>query len=144
MKSVACSVAGFDPPSLTNRKGIRFADTLSAVERLREEGRSGTVVLVGVVVPVGVELDLAVVEVEDRCVRSGVHDPDPPGTGGQVGTAPRRLRWGRVLSGRRWRLLERAALRLPRRRGRVQRRLVRRRLRALRFRFGLPLAVIDP
>ena len=32
--------------------------------RLREEGRRGTVVVVGVVVPVGVELDLAVVEVE--------------------------------------------------------------------------------
>ena len=37
--------------------------------RLREEGRRGTVVVVGVVVPVGVELDLAVVEVEDRRVR---------------------------------------------------------------------------
>ena len=36
---------------------------------LREEGRRGTVVLVGVVAPVGVELDLAVVEVEERRVR---------------------------------------------------------------------------
>ena len=40
-----------------------------AVERLREEGRRGAMVLVGIVVPVGVELDLAVVEVEDRRVR---------------------------------------------------------------------------
>ena len=33
---------------------------------LRDEGRSGTIVLVGVVAPVGVEPDLAAVEVEDR------------------------------------------------------------------------------
>lgn len=71
MRSVECSVAGFDPLRLRSRKGIRFADTLSCRERLREEGRSGAIVLVGVDVPVGVELDLAVVEVEveDRRVR---------------------------------------------------------------------------
>lgn len=38
-------------------------------ERLREKRRSGAIVGVGVVAPVGVELDLAVVEVEDRRVR---------------------------------------------------------------------------
>ncbi len=69
MRSAVCSAAGFDPLRLGKRKGIRFADTLSCRERLRDKGRSGTIVLVGVVVPVGVELDLAVVEVEDRRVR---------------------------------------------------------------------------
>ncbi len=38
------------------------------LERLREEPGSGTVVLVGIVNPVRVELDLAVVEVEVRRV----------------------------------------------------------------------------
>lgn len=38
-------------------------------ERLREERRSGAVVAIGVVAPVGVELDPVVVEVEDRGVR---------------------------------------------------------------------------
>src|SRR3989344_1550504 len=37
--------------------------------RLREEGRRGTVVVVGIVEPVGVELHPVVVEVEDRRVR---------------------------------------------------------------------------
>lgn len=69
MKSAECSAAGSNPPNADKRKGIHFVDTLSSWERLREEGRSGTVVLVGVVEPVGVELDLAVVEVEDRRVR---------------------------------------------------------------------------
>ena len=36
---------------------------------LRDEGRSGTVALVGAVKPVGAELDPAVAEVEDRRVR---------------------------------------------------------------------------
>ena len=39
------------------------------LRRLREEGRRGAVVVVGVVVPVGVEQDLAVAEDEDRRVR---------------------------------------------------------------------------
>ncbi len=38
-------------------------------ERLREEGRDGTILLVGIVDPVRVELELAVVPIEDRCVR---------------------------------------------------------------------------
>ena len=44
-------------------------DAPSCWEIFRDEARRGTVVLVGVVNPVGVELDLAVVEVEDRRVR---------------------------------------------------------------------------
>ena len=44
-------------------------DTLSVGERLRDEARRGTVVVVRIVGPVSVELDLAVVEVEDRRVR---------------------------------------------------------------------------
>ena len=39
-----------------------------AVERLREEGRRGAIVLVGIADPVRVELDLVVVEVEVRGV----------------------------------------------------------------------------
>lgn len=54
---------------LNKRKGIHKMDTFSCWERLREKGRSGTVVLVSVVAPVGVELDLVAVEVEDRRVR---------------------------------------------------------------------------
>ena len=49
-------------------KGIP-KDAFSDKERLREERRRGTVVLVGIVDLVRVELDLAVVEVEDRRVR---------------------------------------------------------------------------
>jgi hypothetical protein len=37
-------------------------------QRLREEARRGAIVLVGVVEVVGVELQLVVVEVEDRCL----------------------------------------------------------------------------
>lgn len=45
-------------------------DTFSVlIERLRKEGRHRAIVVVGIVEPVGVELDLAVVEVEDRRVR---------------------------------------------------------------------------
>lgn len=51
-----------------NTKGIR-EDTFCDTERLRKEGRSGTVVVVRVVGPVGVELELAVVELEVRSVR---------------------------------------------------------------------------
>ena len=40
-------------------------------ERLREEGRSTAIVLISVVEPIGIELDLAIVEVEDRRVRKG-------------------------------------------------------------------------
>lgn len=47
-------------------------DTLSVLERLRHEARRGTVVVVGIVDPVSVELDLAVVEVEVRRVREAV------------------------------------------------------------------------
>ncbi len=43
-------------------------DASSCEERFRDEPRRGTVVLVGIVEPVGVELDLAVVEVEVRRV----------------------------------------------------------------------------
>ena len=43
-------------------------DAPSCEERFRDEPRRGTIVLVGVVDPVGVELDLAIVEVEDRRV----------------------------------------------------------------------------
>ena len=43
-------------------------DALCEVERLRNEHRRRTVVLVGIVEPVRVELDLAVVEVEVRGV----------------------------------------------------------------------------
>ena len=43
-------------------------DALCEVERLRNERRRRTVVLVGIVEPVRVELDLAVVEVEVRGV----------------------------------------------------------------------------
>jgi hypothetical protein len=38
-------------------------------ERLREEHRGRAVVVVGIVDPVGIELNLAVIEVEDRGVR---------------------------------------------------------------------------
>lgn len=44
-------------------------DAPSCWEIFRDEARRGAIVLVGVVNPVGVELDLAVVEVEDRRVR---------------------------------------------------------------------------
>ena len=44
-------------------------DALSCREIFRDEPRGRAIVLVGVVNPVGVELDLAVVEVEDRRVR---------------------------------------------------------------------------
>ncbi len=37
-------------------------------EKLRRESRRRAIVLVGIVAPVGVELELAVVEVEDRRV----------------------------------------------------------------------------
>ena len=43
-------------------------DAPSCWEIFRDEPRSRTIVLVGVVNPVGIELDLAVVEVEDRRV----------------------------------------------------------------------------
>ena len=43
-------------------------DALSCEERFRDEPRGRAIVLVGVVDPVGVELDLAVIEVEDRRV----------------------------------------------------------------------------
>ena len=51
-----------------NTKGIR-ADTFCDVERLRKETRGRPVVVVRVVGPVVVELDLAIVELEDRGVR---------------------------------------------------------------------------
>lgn len=43
-------------------------DALSCEERFRDEPRRRAIVLVGVVDPVGVELDLAAAEVEDRRV----------------------------------------------------------------------------
>jgi len=48
---------------------VSTSDTFYLVkERLREEAGHGTIVLVGVVEPVHVELQLVVVEVEDRGV----------------------------------------------------------------------------
>lgn len=52
----------------SNAKGV-LTDTFSDLERLRNESRGRPVVLVGIVDPVVVELDLTVVEVEDRGVR---------------------------------------------------------------------------
>ncbi len=68
-RSGECSAAGFAPPgSPANTKGIPEDTLYLTAEILREEHRSRTIVLVRLVEPVRVELDLIVVEVEDRGV----------------------------------------------------------------------------
>ena len=68
MKSVACLVDGLGLLILLDKTKSTHMDALCEVERLRNESRRGTVVVVGIVEPVRVELDLAVVEVEVRGV----------------------------------------------------------------------------
>ena len=60
-----CLEVGLDP---LNDKRCP-SDTFAHVERLREEGRDGAIVVVRIVDEVRVELDLAVVEVEVGRVR---------------------------------------------------------------------------
>jgi hypothetical protein len=68
MKLAECSVAGF--VHLPNKDKRCFKKhLLSFIERLREEPRSGTVVVVRLVDLVRVELHLVVVEVEVGSVR---------------------------------------------------------------------------
>ncbi len=69
MKSVECLVVGYDQVVQQDSKKVSFQIPFCRVlERLRNESRSGTIVAVRIVEPVRVELDLAVVEVEDRGV----------------------------------------------------------------------------
>lgn len=77
MKSAVCSAAGLNQPKNSHKKNkkirlIRYladwAYFLKSEERLREESRGRAIVGVGIADPVGVELDLAVVEVEVRRV----------------------------------------------------------------------------
>ncbi len=58
---------GYAQQALDDKR--RLADAVRSEERLRKERRSGAVVVVRIVDPVRVELELAVVEVEDRRVR---------------------------------------------------------------------------
>jgi hypothetical protein len=82
-------------PALT-RKGAR-EDALSDKETLREEAGCGTEVSVGIAVPLRVELDLAVVEVEVRSVieavvRVRILSPPVRGTEARKRLAPNEAR----------------------------------------------------
>jgi len=73
MKSVECLADGYDQLSRANKRAShKDALRLFIKKRLRKKGRRGPVVVIGIVNPVSVELDLAVIEVEVRGVREVV------------------------------------------------------------------------
>lgn len=68
MRLAECSVGGLSLVRLNKIKGIRKGYLLSLLKILRKKPRHRPVILIGIRHIVGVELELVVIEVEDRGV----------------------------------------------------------------------------